>query len=147
MLSENGGGPLRKCTRMGQKTTSNHHKNPGRLLTNPLKVNFPDVISPRICIWSFPTFAVVGGPKTLSTPGTAETFPSIRKCTRMGQKNGWGSMKSPLAPQGTLKLDSTPPSTGPILRELHLIVPKLCFRKMVRGVRKCTGGCQKSTTF
>ena len=49
------GGPLRKWTDRGQKSTSNHHKDPGRLLTNPLKVNFPEVISPRICIWSFPT--------------------------------------------------------------------------------------------
>ena len=44
------GGPLRKCTRMGQKSTSNHHKDSGRLLTTPLKVNFSEVISPRICI-------------------------------------------------------------------------------------------------
>ena len=55
VLSENGGGPLRKCTRRGQKSTANHHKNCGRLLTNPLKVHFPEVISPRICIRSFPT--------------------------------------------------------------------------------------------
>ena len=49
------GGPLRKWTLRGQKSTSNHHKDSGRLLTNPLKVHFPGVISPRICIWSFPT--------------------------------------------------------------------------------------------
>ena len=43
VLSKMVGGPLRKCTRMGQKTTSNHHKNPGRLLTMPptrLKLTF-----------------------------------------------------------------------------------------------------------
>ena len=48
------GNALRKCTRMGQKSTSNHHKDSGRFLTNPLKVNFPEVISPRIRIRSFP---------------------------------------------------------------------------------------------
>ena len=47
------GGPLRKWTDRGQKSTSNHHKDSSRLLTNPLKVNLPEVISPRICIWSF----------------------------------------------------------------------------------------------
>ena len=53
------GGPLRKWTLRGQKSTLNHHKDSGRLLTNPLKVNFPEVISPRICIWSFPTLLCV----------------------------------------------------------------------------------------
>ena len=53
------GGPLRKWTDRGQKSTSNHHKDSSRLLTNPLKINFPDVISPRICIWSFPTLLCV----------------------------------------------------------------------------------------
>ena len=37
------------------RNDSNHHKDSSRLLTNPLKVHFPEVISPRICIWSFPT--------------------------------------------------------------------------------------------
>ena len=53
------GGPLRKWTDRGQKSTSNHHKDSSRLLTNPLKVHFPEVISPRICIWSFPTLLFV----------------------------------------------------------------------------------------
>ena len=107
LLSENGGGPLRKCTDWGQKSIwnhpsvplkldsvppykgpfsaafpnfcahkcafgkwwgapfenerlgakiQNHHKDSGRLL---LKVHFPEVISPRICIWSFPTLLCV----------------------------------------------------------------------------------------
>ena len=53
------GGPLRKWTLRGQKSTSNHRKDSRRLLTNPLKVHFPEVISPRICIWSFPTLLCV----------------------------------------------------------------------------------------
>ena len=48
------GNPLRKWTLRGQKSTSNHRKESGRLLTNLLKVHFPEVISPRICTWSFP---------------------------------------------------------------------------------------------
>ena len=47
------GSPLRKCTRSGHKSTSNHHKDSDRLLTNPLKLHFLEVISPSICIWSF----------------------------------------------------------------------------------------------
>ena len=54
-----GGGGLRKCTHRGQKSTSNHHKDSGRLLTNPLKVHFPEVISPRIYIRSFQTLLCV----------------------------------------------------------------------------------------
>ena len=53
------GGPLRKCKRMGKISISSPHKDSGRLLTNPPKVNFPEVISPRICIWSFPTLLCV----------------------------------------------------------------------------------------
>ena len=44
------GDPLRKCTLRCQKSTTNYHKDSGPLLTNPLKVHFPEVISPRICI-------------------------------------------------------------------------------------------------
>ena len=53
------GGPLRKWMLRGQKSTSNHHKDSDRLLTNPLKVHFPKVISPRIFIWSLPTLLCV----------------------------------------------------------------------------------------
>ena len=53
------GGLLRKWTLRGQKSTSNHHKDSDRLLTNPLKVHFPKVISPRIFIWSLPTLLCV----------------------------------------------------------------------------------------
>ena len=53
------GSSVRKCTCRGQKSTSYHRKDSGRLLAKPLKVHFPEVISPRICIWSFPPLLCV----------------------------------------------------------------------------------------
>ena len=78
VLSENGGGPLRKCTRMGQKCTSNHHKDSGRLLTTPLKVNFSEIISPRICIWSFPTLLCVYLRACAFEKGMGSRFENVR---------------------------------------------------------------------
>ena len=52
---ENGGGPLRKWTDRGQTPLQITIRTPAVFLTTRLKVNFPEVISPRICIWSFPT--------------------------------------------------------------------------------------------
>ena len=70
------GGSLRQCTHMGQKSTSNHHKDSGRLLTNPLKVNFPN----------FPNFAVriAQGMCFRKRYGS-----SIRKCTGTCKNNIW----------------------------------------------------------
>ena len=72
------GGPLRKCTRMGQKSTSNHQKDSGRLLTTPLKVNFSEVISPRICIWSFPTLLCVYLRACAFEKGMGSRFENVR---------------------------------------------------------------------
>ena len=72
------GGPLRKCMRMGQKSSSNHHKDSGRLLSTPLKVNFSEVISPRICIWSFPTLLCVYLRACAFEKGMGSRFENVR---------------------------------------------------------------------
>ena len=141
------GGPLRKCTRMGQEYhVSNHHEPWSASYWNLLQRHLLRAHSPRIYIWSFPNFLC----------------PYLRACAfgkwwgAPSKMHGWGSkihLKSPLAPQVPLKLDSTPPSKGPFSANIHLIVPKLsvpipegmCFRKMVGGPFRKWGGGQKST--
>ena len=79
------GGALRKCTRMGQKSTSNHHKDSGWLLTTPLKELFRGNFSTNMHL-IIPNFAVriSQGMCFRKRYGF-----SIRKCTGIGKNNVW----------------------------------------------------------
>ena len=79
------GGPLRKWTLRGQKSTSNHHKDSSRLLTNPLKVHFQRSFLHEYASDHSQLCCAYSSGHVLSKKYGF----SIRKCTGIGENNAW----------------------------------------------------------
>ena len=79
------GGPFEKWTDRGQKSTSNHHKDSSRLLTNPLKVTFQRSFLHEYASDHSQLCCAYSSGHVLSK---RYGF-SIRKCTGIGKNNAW----------------------------------------------------------